>query len=136
MKSFWIGSLIWIAVVAASSPLRQLLNRLSPTSRRAMRHWRDHARPPGLWPVTNSFGSVYAVTADGEVVGSEFTDFRTRIVVTNARERNWVLFEASQRYPELAHLCPIRQPDDVTCPQCAGSGKLPLPPEFDNIVCG
>ena len=116
--------------------VRSLFYRLNPTSRRASEHWRDHPRPPGLWPVTNSFESVLAVTATGDVVGSEFTDFRTRHSVTDPRERNWILFEASQRYPELRHLCPVRQPGDLTCAQCAGTGKLPLPSELDNLVCG
>ena len=117
------------------SRVRQILDRLTPSPARATEHWRDHPRPPDLWPVTNSFESVFAVTARGDVVGSEFTDFRTRHIITDPRERNWILFEASQRYPELRHLRPVRQPGDVTCSQCAGTGTLSLPPGVDNFVC-
>ena len=103
--------------------------------RSAAETWRDLARRQGLWPVTNSFESLYAVTRDGQVVASNYDDFRDRIPVDDARERNWLLHEAAARRPELAHLEPRRQRQDPDCPDCRGSGRNPELPEGSNILC-
>ena len=98
--------------------------------------WRDHARQRGLWPLTGSFETLYALTPEGEVVASNFVDFRELLPVDDARERNWLLHDAATRYPELAHLAPHRRPGDPDCPHCEGTGTFRAkPPGADNLLC-
>jgi hypothetical protein len=115
--------------------LARVRSALSGRRSDVLETWRELARRQGLWPVTNSFESVYAVTRDGQVVASNYDDFRERIPIEDLRERNWLLHEAATRYPELAHLEPRRGPRDPDCTDCRGTGRHPDVPKGSNIVC-
>jgi hypothetical protein len=91
----------------------------------------------GLLPVWGDWVGSYALTPELDVVFSE--DFLLAEVdpVTDPRLRVITLYEASRRYPELAHLMPVRGPEDRTCPGCNGTGVVPNIPaeQRDKIIC-
>ncbi|HUL68964.1 MAG TPA: hypothetical protein VLT17_01865, partial [Gemmatimonadales bacterium] len=101
------------------STLARISQRLFPSASGEQR-WEKSARRLGLLPVWGDWVGSYALTPELDVVFSE--DFLLAEVdpVTDPRLRVITLYEASRRYPELAHLMPVRGPEDRTCPGCNG----------------
>lgn len=100
--------------------------------RRVVLRWRT--RKLGIRRVFSNVYGHYALTHDNEVVFLSDTFFRDYelplwpILATGHMQRVACIL-AAQKDPELAHLVPARGPDDTTCPDCGGSGKLDHPPE-------
>jgi hypothetical protein len=81
---------------------------------------------------------VWTVSAVGAVYFAERTDLADRAEVTDPREVHIARFKAAERYVDLAHLRPVRGPNDPTCPHCAGTGRIALPGGVEdrgNIWC-
>jgi hypothetical protein len=88
------------------------------------RTWKGQAVSKGLLPVYSDWACSYALTADGEPVYSEESDW---LPLTNRRHRHVVFAQAAARYPALAELRPQRRPDDPACSTCGGTGQVRLP---------
>jgi len=70
---------------------------------------------------------VWTITEEGRPFFAERVDLKDQVEVTDVRERNMAWFQAAERYVDLAHLRPVRQPGDYDCPSCGGTGELRLP---------
>ena len=101
--------------------------------------WAAAARRLGQRPVFADWVGIYTIGADGSPYFAEYLDLRDQFVITDARERNMVWFRAAERYSELAHLRPRREPTDPECPFCGGTGLARVPPGTDRKIwcyCG
>ena len=75
-------------------------------------------------PVVFDMGGCWVLQVDGSVASFTWDEFDDVRVEADSRLRNAVLFQAAQRYPELAGLVPTRPPDGLTCPSCGGFGEI------------
>src|SRR5687767_11394062 len=89
--------------------------------------WVAAARRLGQRPVFADWVGIYTVGIDGSPYFAEYLDLRDQFAITDARERDMVWFRAAERYPDLAHLRPVRGPNDPTCSSCGGTGLAPVP---------
>lgn len=89
-------------------------------------------------PLTADWGGYWGLREDGSVVFVDYEDPLAWKLEMNPRWRNVALFRGSLRYLELSELVPERGVEDVTCPDCMGSGRLPIAErlELDNLICG
>jgi len=106
--------------------------------RRAVLRWRT--RNLGLRPVMRNIHGQYALTRDGEVVLLSDPPFRAyelplHPVPVSGHMQRIVYILAAEQDPALARLIPARGPDDVTCPDCGGSGRM-IHPDKDLIEQG
>jgi len=97
--------------------------------------WREEAISRRLLPVYSDWECWYALDELGEPVFAGEEGGKSLQPLTNRRHRFVVLALAAARYPALASLRPVRQPDDPTCQTCGGTGRPTLPPDVDNIIC-
>ena len=128
--------------------VREMLARLSEFLRRSgaeheskVVDWEADARRLGVRPVCADMGGWFGVTATGDVFSALHDTSCAPERVSDARVRNMVLYRASTRYPDLAHLAPRRVPGDPDCEHCGGTGQVPLPeglknPEHFACACG
>jgi hypothetical protein len=85
-----------------------------------------------LLPATGDFGGCYALRTDGQIFSFLWdTPYELR-PEDDPRIINIVLYQASQRYPELSQLKPQKPPDAQTCPMCKGTGDLFFGKEMEN----
>jgi len=129
----------------AIPPPERGLGRLLAALRRLTRGRRSRSRPKwerqaqrrGCIPVWADYVGGFALTPAHEVVFSE--DYAVDAVerVTDPRLRVITFYEASRRYPALAHLRPLRRSEDRICPGCQGTGQVPdIAPELRNqVIC-
>src|SRR5262249_18489621 len=100
---------------------------------------RELAAELNLLPVMLDMGGCYAIRFDGQIY-SFLWDYPYDIrLEDDPRIINMVFYRASQKYPELAELRPMRPPDAQACSHCWGTCDplfgTGLKIEPHNIVC-
>jgi hypothetical protein len=84
--------------------------------------WQGSFQERDLIPVWADWVGGFGLTPDHSVVFIEHGLSGVPDPVEEPHLRHITLFLASQKFPELSHLQPQRQPGDPTCPSCGGSG--------------
>jgi hypothetical protein len=92
-----------------------------------------------LLPATMDWGGCFAIRTDGQIFSFLWDIPYELRPEDDPRIINIVLYEASQRYPELVGLKPQKPPDAQTCSYCKGTGDplfgTELENTYNNIVC-
>lgn len=79
----------------------------------------------------------YGINLQGEVVFTDGEEPLRVLVEENAVLIHVALFQGGRRFPELNELAPVRKANDLTCPECRGSGVHPLAESLDVLcLCG
>jgi hypothetical protein len=115
--------------------LARIRNRSQHTS---APDWDAAVRSRGFIPVMQDWVGAWALTNDHQPVFLPDDDPLAVEPIVDARERNVAFKRASERYPELTNLKPVRKSGDYDCPSCGGTGRIQLPPgvaEVSNIMC-
>lgn len=76
-----------------------------------------------LLPATLDWGGCYAIRADGQIFSFLWDSPYELRPEDDPRIINTVLYQASQRYPELAELKPQRPANTQMCSFCKGTGN-------------
>jgi len=82
-------------------------------------------------------GGCLAVRPDGEVLCVPDDPAMSVHIETDPIQRNLALIRATERYPDLQDLYPVRPDDAVSCSDCGGSGINPVTAHagFEAIIC-
>ena len=97
--------------------------------------WREEAVRVHLLPIFSDWESYYALTEDAEPVYVN-DSWSSPQRFNNRRWQHIVLAQAALRYPELASLRPIRNPDDPPCPSCGGTGRVRVgETTLESMIC-
>ena len=99
--------------------------------------WEDAAKRMDQRAVYADWMCIYTIAEDGITYYSARVDLTDQAQLTDAKHINIVRHLAAERYPELAHIEPLRTPDDPDCSSCGGTGVPDLPAEVprDRIIC-
>ncbi|HYV38716.1 MAG TPA: hypothetical protein VE988_23730 [Gemmataceae bacterium] len=89
-----------------------------------------------ILPLILDMAGCLGIRPNREVLTFMWDDPQTVTVEHDERIRNMVLFRASQKYPQLAALKPIRPFDAKICPHCSGVGKVASIPRSIICYCG
>ena len=92
-----------------------------------------------LLPATQDMGGCYVISSDGQIFSFLWDCPYKLRPEDDSRIINIVLYQASQRYPELSELKPQKPTDAQICSHCKGIGDplfgTDLKIEHNNIVC-
>lgn len=95
-------------------------------------------------PVYSGWWRCLAIRSDGRVISFDVCSLTGATppgeirVENHPAVRNLAFDEASRRFSAFRTLAPNRSSGDVECPDCDGTGRLPLPPptQFKCFSCG
>lgn len=108
----------WLAAIRQALRGKPKLANLVSTP-----EWHAAVKARGQHPAFADWVGVFSVDRKGTAYFAEYLDLRDQVVITDARERHVVLWQAALRDPDLEDLRPVRGPDSVTCDQCEGTGR-------------
>jgi uncharacterized protein (TIGR02996 family) len=99
-----------------------------------LRRW---ARHHSALPLMPDMAGCYCIRMEGEIISFAWDREEDARTGSETRVRNVVLFQGSEKYPELRLFIPPRPIDASDCPACEGKGVLmKLPAELrDKVVC-
>jgi hypothetical protein len=102
------------------------------------RHAHKIASEHHALPLFRGRDGYIALALTGEILEFEWRRFDEPMPLFGARGRVYgALVVGATKYPELAQLLPVRQPDDEICEHCGGSGRHPLAIEHkdERVIC-
>jgi hypothetical protein len=86
-----------------------------------------------LLPAMLEMGGCYAIRSDGQIFSFLWDSPYELRPEDDPRIINIVLYQASQKYLELAELKPQKLPDAQMCPMCKGTGDPFFGTEMENM---
>jgi hypothetical protein len=75
-------------------------------------------------PVTFDWFACWGICPNGEIILFQFEKPYKIKAETNQKIINMVLSDTAKKYPQIAELMPVRNPESIVCPGCDGTGIL------------
>ena len=87
-------------------------------------------------PIFTESGGWFGLNLNGDVISASWdAPYQVRVEY-DPRIQNLALYNGLKNYPELSELMPVRSAEDVTCPNCNGTGIHPLSEIGIGCYCG